>query len=116
MATPNPQVPKDPSKMKEASTVMLSPELLELEKRLNQTMVENIAKGIEAALKPIKDSIDKIMTSSELITRQEGKIKQLTEENSVLKTNLMAMKTEINGIKHKLMESENKSLECNLIF
>ena len=93
MATPVPQVPQDPPKTDEVSKVVLSPELLELEKRLNQTMIQNIANGIEAALKPIKDSIGKIMTSSELITRQEEKIKQLTKENSVLKSDLMEMKT-----------------------
>ena len=56
------------------------------------------------------------MTSSELFTRQEEKLKQLTKENSVLKTDLMELKTEISGIKSKLMDLENKTLECNLIF
>ena len=40
-------------------------------------MISNIASGTEAALKTIKDSIDKIMTSSELICRQEEKIKTI---------------------------------------
>ena len=47
--------------------VELSPELKELEKRLNTSMLININKCIAEALKPIKDSIDKIVNSSSLI-------------------------------------------------
>ena len=47
--------------------VELSPELKELEKRLNTSMLININKSIAEALKPIKDSIDKIVKSSSLI-------------------------------------------------
>ena len=55
--------------------VELSPELKELEKRLNTSMLININKSIAEALKPIKDSIDKIVKSSSLIDRQETEIK-----------------------------------------
>ena len=55
--------------------VELSPELKELEKRLNTSMLININKCIAEALKPIKDSIDKIVNSSSLIDRQETEIK-----------------------------------------
>ena len=54
---------------KESKPIQLSPELEELERRLNNNMLQNIASSIEAALKPIKDSIDKILTSSDLITK-----------------------------------------------
>ena len=54
--------------------VKLSPELMELEKRLNSTMLININKCIAEALKPIKDSIDKIVKSSILKDRQEIEI------------------------------------------
>ena len=47
--------------------VELSPELKELEKRLNTSMLININKCIAEVLKPIKDSIDKIVNSSSLI-------------------------------------------------
>ena len=57
------------------SEVELSPELKELEKRLNTSMLININKCIAEALKPIKDSIDKIVNSSSLIDRQEIEIK-----------------------------------------
>ena len=54
--------------------VEVSPELKELEKRLNTSMLININKSIAEALKPIKDSIDKIVKSSSLIDRQETEI------------------------------------------
>ena len=47
--------------------VELSPELQELEKRLNISMLININKCIAEVLKPIKDSIGKIVNSSSLI-------------------------------------------------
>ena len=55
--------------------VELSPELKELEKRLNTSMLININKSIAEVLKPIKDSIDKIVKSSSLIDQQETEIK-----------------------------------------
>ena len=57
------------------SEVDLSPELKELEKRLNMSMLINIKKSIADALKPIKDSIEKIASSSSLIHQQEIEIK-----------------------------------------
>ena len=59
--------------------VSLSPKLLELERRINQTMIVNIANGIKTALKPIQESIDNIQKSSEN--------KRLGLKNSPLKMN-----------------------------
>ena len=64
--------------------VTLSPELLELERRINQTMIVNIANGIKTALKPLQESIDNIQKSSDLILQQEDRIKKLTTENKQL--------------------------------
>ena len=55
--------------------VELSPELKELEKRLNTSMLININKCIADVLKLIKDSIEKIVNSSSLIDQQEIEIK-----------------------------------------
>ena len=79
-------------------------------------MLQNIASSIEAALKPIKDSIDKILTSSELITKQEDKIKNLTAENVKLKEDLNSVRSDLSGFKSRLNDLENKALECILIF
>ena len=57
------------------SEVDLSPELKELEKRLNTSMLINIKKSIDDTLKPIKDSIEKKVSSSSLIDQQEIEIK-----------------------------------------
>ena len=65
----------------ESRIVQLSPELEELERRLNNNMLQNIASSIEAALQPIKDSIDRILTSSDMITKQEEELNNLKEEN-----------------------------------
>ena len=100
----------------ELPPIELSPELQELEKRLNKTMLHNIATSIEAALKPIKDSIDKIVMSSDLIVKQEEQIKNLTEENVKLKDELLSVRSDISSFKSRLTELENKALECNLIF
>ena len=111
---PNPltSVPKT----NEATPIQLSPELEELERRLNNNMLQNIASSIEAALKPIKDSIDKILTSSDLITKQEDKIKNLTAENVKLKEDFNSVRSDLSGFKSRLNDLENKALECNLIF
>ena len=68
--------------------------------------------SIEATLKPIKNSIDKIVTSSDLIT----KIKNLTAKNVKLKEEPHDMRSEMSGFKTRLTDLENKALECNLIF
>ena len=100
----------------EIKSIQLSPELEELERRLNNNMLQNIASSIEAALQPIKDSIDKILTSSDLITQQEEQIKNLKEENVKLQENLTLVRTDLNGLKSRLNDLENKTLESNLIF
>ena len=76
-------------------------------------MLQNIASSIEAALKPIKDSINKILTSSDLITKQEDKIKNLTAENVKLKEDLNSVRSDLSGFKSRL---NDLALECNLIF
>ena len=83
----------------ESKSIQLSPELEELERRLNNNMLQNIASSIEAALQPIKDSIDKILTSSDLITKQEEQIKNLKEENVKLQEDLISVRTDLNGLK-----------------
>ena len=96
--------------------VDLSPELKELEKRLNTSMLINIKKSIADALKPIKDSIEKIVNSSSLIDQQEIEIKQLSAENHSLKTQICELRGNVDTIQDKLINLENKSLESNLIF
>ena len=92
--------------------VILSPELLELERR----MIVNIADGIKTALKPIQDSIDKIQKSSDLILQQEITIKKLTAENKQLLNEVNQVKRDLDEYKERLFNLENKSLEYNLIF
>ena len=98
------------------SEVDLSPELKELEKRLNTSMLINIKKSIDDALKPIKDSIEKIVSSSSLIDQQEIEIKRLSTENQSLKMQICELRDDVNAIQDKLNNLENKSLESNLIF
>ena len=95
--------------------VELSPELKELEKRLNTSMLININKSIAEALKPIKDSIDKIVKSSSLIDQQETEIKRLSAENCSLKTQICELREDVDIIHQKLNSLEKKSLESNLI-
>ena len=59
----------------EEGSVELSPELKELEKRLNTSMLININRCIAEALQPIKDSIDKIVNSSAQIDCHDNEIK-----------------------------------------
>ena len=109
--TSDPQAPLNP-----IPEVTLSPELLELERRLNKTMTENIANEIKTALKPLQESIENVQKSSDLIIMQESRIKELTEENVNLHSEISKVKTELNEFKERLTSLENKSLECNLIF
>ena len=79
-------------------------------------MIENIANGIKAVLKPLQESIDRVQKSSDLIIRQENRIKELTEENVNLHSEVSKVQTELREIKDRLTNLENKSLECNLTF
>ena len=79
-------------------------------------MLVNINKCIAEALKPIKDSIDKIVNSSSLIDWQETEIKQLSAKNCSLKTQICQLREDVDVIHQKLNSLENKSLENNLIF
>ena len=80
--TPTP--PESQTPLVSIPEVTLSPELMELERRLNKNMIINIASGIKSALKPLQESIKNIEKSSDLIIRQETRIKELTEENTNL--------------------------------
>ena len=113
---PSPSHPIPPNTSETNSEVSLSPELLELERRINQTMIVNIANGIKTALKPIQESIDNIQKSSDLILQQESRIKQLTVENEQLLSEVRQVRCELKEFKERLSDLENKSLECNLIF
>ena len=106
---------KSPQDMEE-NGVELSPELKELEKRLNISMLININKCIAEALQPIKDSIEKIVNSSAQIDGHDNEIKRLNVENSALKTKVSELRNDMESIKTKLNQLENKSLEFNLIF
>ena len=106
---------KSPQNMEE-NWVELSPELKELEKRLNTSMLININKCIAEALQPIKDSIEKIVNSSTQIDSHDNEIKCLNDENSALKTQVIELQNDMESIKTKLNQLENKSLEFNLIF
>ena len=106
----NPHPPKPVSTTDEPTPIKLSPELEELEQRLNNNMLQNIASSIEAALKPIKDSINKILTSSDLITKQEEQIKNLTVENKKLKEDFNSVRSDFNGFKTRLNDLENRLL------
>ena len=113
---PSPNHPIPPNTLETNSEVSLSPKLLELERRINQTMIANITNGIKTALKPIQESIDNIQKSSDLILQQESRIKQLTVENEQLLSEVKQVRCELKEFKERLLGLENKSLECNLIF
>ena len=67
-------------------------------------------------LKPIQDSIDRLLLVKDNIEVQEGQIKQLKYENWKLTTEVDYLKKEVKSIKSKINTLENKSLERNLIF
>ena len=114
--SPSPGKPITPAPPEPIPEVILSTELLELERRINQTMIANIASGIKTALKPIQESIDDIQKWSDLILQQETRIKEPTVENENLQSEVKKVKTELSEFKERLFNLENKSLECNLIF
>ena len=106
---------KNPYGMEE-NGVELSPELKKLDKRPNTSMLININKCIAETLQPIKDSIEKIVNSSAQIDSHDNEIKCLNIENSALKTQVSELRNDMESIKTKLNQLENKSLEFNLIF
>ena len=62
-------------------------------------MIINIASGIKSALKPLQESIKNIEKSSDLIIRQETRIKELTEENTSLHEEVKKVKIELTEFK-----------------
>ena len=56
------------------------------------------------------------MNSSAQIDSHDNEIKRLNVENSALKTQMSELLNDMESIKLKLNQLENKSLECNLIF
>ena len=115
-STPSPANPTTPVILEPNPRVTLSPELLELQRRINQTMIVNIANGIKTVLKPIQESIDNIQKPSDLILQQETRIKKLTSENEMLLNAVNQVRSELREFKECLSNLENKSLECNIIF
>ena len=85
---------KNPYGMEE-NGIELSPELKELEKRLNTSMLININKCIAEALQPIKDSIEKIVNSSAQIDSHDNEIKRLNVENSALKFQVSELRNDM---------------------
>ena len=110
--TSTPKPTQDPSTANmDNSEIALTPELELLEKKLNHTMVANMA----AQFAPIQSAIDKILKSSNIIENQQRRIEDLTMENCKLKNEVIKLRGDVHDLKSRMNEVENKSLENNLI-
>ena len=110
--TSTPKPTQDPSTANmDNSEIALTPELELLEKKLNHTMVANMA----AQFAPIQSAIDKILKTSNIIENQQRRIEDLTMENCKLKNEVIKLRGDVHDLKSRMNEVENKSLENNLI-
>ena len=102
----------------------LSMEMQQMEKRITESITNHncdsmksfIQETMKEMLKPIQKSIDNLLVMKTNLELQEGKITCLKQENIKLSNELHHLKSEVSQVQKKLIQLEDRSLECNLIF
>ena len=70
---------------------------------------------MNAALKPIQESIDKLQASQSTMEAHEIQIVKLQKDNACLTEEVTHLKAKMHGVQTKLNRLEDRSLESNLI-
>ena len=75
-----------------------------------------IQETMKEMLRPIQESIENLLVMKTNLESQEGKITRLKQENIKLSSEIHHLKSEVSQVQKKLIQLEDRSLECNLIF
>ena len=113
--TSNPQTPEEPTEKDLSEDTLLSKEMKMMEKRLKESLKMMLKETMNAALKPIQESIDKLQASQSTMEAHEIQIVKLQKDNASLTEEVTHLKAEMHGVQTKLNRLEDRSLESNLI-
>ena len=93
----------------------LDKKLRNMEKRITKKMTATIEKLIERALKPLKDDIKSLSTSSKKQEKKMEDMEHIKSEKCKLQTQIQEVREENRELKLRLNSIENKLLENNFI-
>ena len=113
--TSNPQTPEEPTEKDLSEDTLLSKEMKMMEKRLKESLKMMLKETMNAALKPIQESIDKLQASQSTMEAHEIQIVKLQKDNASLTEEVTHLKAKMHGVQTKLNRLEDRSLESNLI-
>ena len=116
--TTNPHMPEEPEEPKErdfSKDTPLSKEMKMMEKRLKESLQMMLKETMNAALKPIQESIDKLQASQSTMEAHEIQIVKLQKDNASLTEEVTHPKAKMHGVQIKLNRLEDRSLESKLI-
>ena len=113
--TTNPHMPEEPKERDFSEDTPLSKEMKMLEKRLKESLQMMLKETMNAVLKPIQESIDKLQASQSTMEAHEIQIVKLQKDNVSLTEEVTHLKAEMHGVQVKLNKLEDMSLESNLI-
>ena len=113
--TTNPHMPEEPKERDFSKDTPLSKEMKMMEKRLNESLQMMLKETMNAALKPIQESIDKLQASQSTLEAHEVQIVKLQKDTASLTEEVTHLKAEMHGVQVKLNRLEDRSLESNLI-
>ena len=113
--TTNPHTPEEPKERDFSGDTPLSKEMKMMEKRLKESLQMMLKETMNAALKPIQESIDKLQASQPTMEAHEVQIVKLQKDNASLTEEVTHLKAKKHGVQVKLNRLEDRSLESNLI-
>ena len=99
--TTNPHMPEEPEEPKErdfSEDTPLSKEMKMMEKRLKESLQMMLKETMNAALKPIQESIDKLQASQSTMEAHEIQIVKLQKDNASLTEEVTHLKAKMHGV------------------
>ena len=97
----NPQMPEEPMERDLSKDTPLSKEMKMMEKRLKESLQMMLKETMNAALKPLQESIDKLQASQSTMEAHEIQIVKLQKDNASLTEEVIHLKAEMQGVQVK---------------
>ena len=113
--TTTPHKTEEPKGRDLSEDTPLSKEMKMMERRLKESLQMMLKETMNAALKPIQESIDKLQASQSMMEAHEIQIVKLQKDNVSLTEEVTHVKAEMQGVQVKFNKLEDRSLESNLI-
>ena len=100
--TSNPQMPEEPIEKDPSEDNPLSKEMKMMEKRLKESLKMMLKETMNATLKPIQESIDKLQASQSTMEAHEIQIVKLQKDNASLTEEVTHLKAKMHRVQTKL--------------